>query len=502
MLPANSIITHHLAREYHLLLKGCTLARVEYQREARSFLFSFDRPHQYHLRFSFSPPDFVLLNGLGSSVDSIEIWLEVAGSRVESVQGPANDRLITFVLAKSPEAGAVRHLSVVFELLGALSNAFLLDDIGKILQATRVVNDGRGLKPGGLYQPPQPLQGEKEGTKIPIVKTEEGEFVLDIGASTPQVLLNHGSDTQPWTPESQTPLVDLFEHLHRTGAEPDRLSSLRQSLLGSLNRQIKKQRSILTDVEKKLEQSEQAESIKQLGDILMANPKAESSEGKVTLHDFYNDAQVTIPLLPGKNVIETATSYYKRAKKLARAPEKLKQRVSEISDSIRELEQAMLSVREAERVEQLETLRGDLKLTSGSSKSAKANAERRSLPYRLYHSSAGEKILVGKSAVGNAELTFRIARGYDYWFHAQQAKGSHVILMLPDKNQKPNKSSIREAAELAAHFSDAGTSENVPVIFTQRRYVRKVRNGPPGKVIPERVESIFVTPRKPSAESS
>jgi predicted ribosome quality control (RQC) complex YloA/Tae2 family protein len=77
-----------------------------------------------------------------------------------------------------------------------------------------------------------------------------------------------------------------------------------------------------------------------------------------------------------------------------------------------------------------------------------------------------------------------------------------VILVVRDKNQKPSRRAIESAAALAAYYSDERKGDHVPVIYTQRRHVRKARKGAAGLVIPDRVESIFVTPQLPTANDS
>jgi predicted ribosome quality control (RQC) complex YloA/Tae2 family protein len=126
----------------------------------------------------------------------------------------------------------------------------------------------------------------------------------------------------------------------------------------------------------------------------------------------------------------------------------------------------------------------------------KAKSEER-LPYKKYTSSLGEEIMVGRSASDNDALTFKYARKYDLWLHSQQTAGSHVILRRPNKSHQFQKSSIVEAAEIAAFFSTAKKSDTVPVIYTEVKYVRKVRRGKPGQVIADRTKSILVTPRRP-----
>ncbi|NIP41502.1 MAG: DUF814 domain-containing protein, partial [candidate division Zixibacteria bacterium] len=119
------------------------------------------------------------------------------------------------------------------------------------------------------------------------------------------------------------------------------------------------------------------------------------------------------------------------------------------------------------------------------------------LPYKKYTTSIGEEIWVGRSATDNDVLTFKYARKYDLWLHSQQTSGSHVILRRPNKAHQFQKSSIIEAAEIAAFFSTAKKSDTVPVIYTEVKYVRKLRKGRPGQVLADRTKSILVTPRRP-----
>jgi predicted ribosome quality control (RQC) complex YloA/Tae2 family protein len=111
--------------------------------------------------------------------------------------------------------------------------------------------------------------------------------------------------------------------------------------------------------------------------------------------------------------------------------------------------------------------------------------------------SNGWDILVGRTNTDNDELTFKIARKDDYWFHAWQAAGSHVVLRLPNKEAIPDKMILLEAASLAAHFSKARTSTKVPIACTQVKYVRKSKNFPPGKVLVEKEKQLMVKPANP-----
>jgi predicted ribosome quality control (RQC) complex YloA/Tae2 family protein len=106
----------------------------------------------------------------------------------------------------------------------------------------------------------------------------------------------------------------------------------------------------------------------------------------------------------------------------------------------------------------------------------------------------GSRILVGRSPLENAELTFRVASPRDLWFHARGQPGAHVILQRDDRAE-PNVDDIRIAAELAALHSKGRNSSKVTVDYTQRKHVRKRPNAAPGLVFYTNAASLVVEPR-------
>ena len=105
--------------------------------------------------------------------------------------------------------------------------------------------------------------------------------------------------------------------------------------------------------------------------------------------------------------------------------------------------------------------------------------------------------LVGRSNFENDEITFQVAKPNDWWFHAQGVPGSHVVLRSRGGSDGPPARVIERTASIAAHFSKAKHSTLVPVIYTQRKYVRKFRGAKPGQVTCEREKMIMVPPALP-----
>ena len=87
--------------------------------------------------------------------------------------------------------------------------------------------------------------------------------------------------------------------------------------------------------------------------------------------------------------------------------------------------------------------------------------------------------------------TFRIARGNDWWFHLGAAPGSHVVVRSPGGGALPQET-LLDAAHLCVHFSKMRTAPKADVTYTQARHVRRIKGAPPGKVLVERSESLYL----------
>jgi predicted ribosome quality control (RQC) complex YloA/Tae2 family protein len=131
----------------------------------------------------------------------------------------------------------------------------------------------------------------------------------------------------------------------------------------------------------------------------------------------------------------------------------------------------------------------------GTAAPSKRKQDQAKPPYRTFLASSGVRILVGRNAEKNDELTLHVARPRDLWLHAKNRKGSHVVVPLAKGAVCPPEV-LAEAAHLAAHFSDAREEDLVEIQHTARRYVRKPRRSPPGLVVLDR-EKVMLLRRHP-----
>lgn len=134
-----------------------------------------------------------------------------------------------------------------------------------------------------------------------------------------------------------------------------------------------------------------------------------------------------------------------------------------------------------------------------SGEAARRAEEAAPRPFRRYRLLGRWEVWVGRDREENDVLTHRASHPRDLWLHAQGVTGSHVILRTDGRPDQVPRQVIELAAAIAALHSRARHSALVPVIWTERRYVRKPRKAPPGTAVCLQERSLFVAPGVPPA---
>ena len=285
----------------------------------------------------------------------------------------------------------------------------------------------------------------------------------------------------------------MYEQYYSSNSEENAAAS---NLIKILKNEIAKTEKRISKIKAELSDAENADLYSSLAELILANinniPKGADSVNLKSLGDD-SGLELEIKLNPSKSASANAKEYFRKAKKARASKDTLEKRLSDSEKYFTRL----LDLHEGS-IENTEDLGAGLRdLGLLAEKKAKPKKPEPRKPYRSFRASCGWEILIGKSNRDNDELTFHIAAGDDYWFHAWQAAGSHTVLRLPDKSSKPDKQTLMEAASLAAWFSKARNSSKVPVAYTQVKYVRKPRKFPPGKVLIEREKELMVRPADP-----
>ncbi|MCM1160857.1 MAG: NFACT family protein [Roseburia sp.] len=274
----------------------------------------------------------------------------------------------------------------------------------------------------------------------------------------------------------------LLEHYYAAKSAVTRIRQksvdIRKIVQTALERNIKKY-----DLQcRQLKDTEKREKYKVYGELLhtygyQAEPMAKSLE----VENYYTGEMLSIPLDPDLTAMENAKKYFQKYNKLKRTYEALTEFTKETKEEIEHLETIMTALDIAIFEEDLAQIKEEL-MESGYIR-RRGGSKKTKFTSRPYHfiSKDGFHMYVGKNNYQNEELTFKLAEGNDWWFHAKGIPGSHVIVKSGGKEIAD--STFEEAGRLAAHFSKARGQDKVEIDYVEKKQVKKPAGGKPGFVV-------------------
>lgn len=283
---------------------------------------------------------------------------------------------------------------------------------------------------------------------------------------------------------SQT-FASVSDVLERYYAERSTVTRIRQKSVDlrrivqtALERNVKKydlQMRQMKDTEKRDKYKVYGELINTYG--YNVEPEAKSMEAL----NYYTNEMVTIPLDSTLTPQENAQKYFDKYGKLKRTYEALSELTIQVKEEIEHLESILAALDIAMQEEDLVQIREEL-IESGYIR-RKGGSKKVKVTSRPFHyiSSDGFHIYVGKNNFQNDELTFKFANGGDWWFHAKQIPGSHVILKT-EGAEVPDRA-FEEAARLAAYYSKGREQDKVEIDYVQKKHVKKPAGAKPGFVV-------------------
>ena len=488
-----------------------------------------------------NPPNFVMM---------LRKYLD--GAILESIEQIENDRVIHFHFAKRNELGDLQNIILIVELMGRHSTIVLVNqETGKILDAIKHIgssqNTYRSLLPGVEYiAPPKqevlnPFSSDKEKIFQRLSQTELEPKAIQyqfqgIGFDTAQELtkrllerpnekmvvwdeffssiINHPDPTFYETTNKDffTPIVyqvfseqasavttyptlsQLLDSYYHEKVEKDRAKQQGGELIRKIENELKRNKNKLKKREQTLKESENAENYRRDGELLTTFlTQVPRGAKEVVLPNYYEeDRPIKIALDPALTPNQNAQKYFHRYQKLKNAVKLIGEQIQEAKDEIQYLE-SVLSQLEIAGPMDIEAIKEEL-TAEGYLKKKTQKKQKKTKPSQpdQYFSSDGTLILVGKNNLQNDQLTMKTAKKTDYWLHAKNIPGSHVII----KSDQPSDETITEAAELAAYFSKYRYSAQVPVDLVQVKHIRKPNGAKPGYVIYENQKTVIVTPEE------
>lgn len=236
--------------------------------------------------------------------------------------------------------------------------------------------------------------------------------------------------------------------------------------------------------QKQLKDTKKREKYKVYGELIQTyGYQLEPNAKSLTCVNYYTNEEITIPLDPNKTPLENSQKYFARYSKLKRTYEALSQLVVETKADLDHLESIATSLSLSEDEKDLALIKEEL-IDYGYIKSRGNQRTKRQKKSKPLHflSSDGFHMYVGKNNYQNDELTFKFANGGDWWFHAKQMPGSHVIVRKEQAETLPD-ATFEEAGRLAAYYSKGRQAPKVEIDYVQRKELKKPPKAKPGFVI-------------------
>ncbi len=483
----------------------------------------------------------------------------IQGGRISRICQVETERIIRFYIETVNEMGYSVNKCLICENMGKHSNIVLIDSqtekiIDSMKRISIDVNRYRQILPGLKYTAPPSqnkldlwtLTEEALSTALDNTAAEDGAKALMscVQGLSPAVAQQIAETPEDWYSQLDRIRKDIIENrLHpavysdsegnskdfhiipmssyagslnktdyeSTGACMDAFYSSRPDSNKLMQRCMDMTRTVQVLIDKQqtkkarlmdeLLKSEQSEDLRIKAELLNANLHlVRPGADKVTLISYYDGSEVEIALDVRYSAAKNAQNYYKRYSKAKNAHKEKLIQLDECAEDIAYLQSVLGQIPGANGNEDLELLRREL-MQQGYIRLRKASERNRktSPKPRHFKTSTGYDVLVGRNNTENDYLTFKMGRKTDIWLHTKDIPGSHVLLQM--NGDEADETTIFEAAAIAAWFSQAQESQNVPVDYVNIRYVKKPAGAKPGKVIFTNNRTVWTDPKDPNPQS-
>ncbi len=472
----------------------------------------------------------------------------LTSARIKQVKTLPDERVLNIHMENYNELGQQVQLVLSLELMGKHSNIILYDEelqtiIGCAHGVSEQMSSQREISVGYPYAPPpkpkQPPLSQAFQLEVSAVMRQ----ALQQGLSPVDALTCHFSgmgkailgdilENEPTPERCYNILMELMQGIHlypairadlgRFSLYPgyegradweacgtvnrmiqqffvghlalDKLKNIKHQLMQVLKNQEKKFQKRMKELEKTDEEALQR--LRKFGDLLtIAVSENRKPQGHIIeLEDYETMQPVKVELDINLSLSENAQLYYRRYKKGQARARMAEEQSQQLNSQLAFIQELASAIEMATSPDELASIREDLEAQGWMQPletRKKGKQQKPSQPLSVI-SSDGMTILIGRNGLQNDQLVGKLAHPEDVWLHAHLIPGSHVLVKT-DKREMPDQT-LLEAALLAAWFSKARHSVNVPIVYTKARYVRKIPNSYPGHVNYVSEKSVNVTP--------
>ena len=462
------------------------------------------------------------------------------GAVIENITQIENDRVLEIAFSNKNEIGDTIKVTLVVEIMGKHSNIILIDKAeSKIIESIKHIgfsqNSYRTILPGSTYIAPPKTDAKNPFTVsdeklFEILQTEDlaprhlQKLFQGLGRDTAENLAAQLSDDKlkqfraffarpvqpnmtdksfaavPFDKSGQTfdSLSELLDVFYQDKAERDRVNQQSSDLIHRVQTELDKNIKKLAKQEKELAATENAEEFRQKGELLTTYlSMVPNNQDQVELDNYYTNEKITIALDKSLTPNQNAQRYFKKYQKLKEAVKHLTGLIEETKHTITYLESVETALSHAS-ISDIEDIREELVETGFVKRRTRDKRHKRKKPEQYLASDGKTIIMVGRNNLQNDELTFKMAKKGELWFHAKDIPGSHVLIK---DNLNPSDEVKTDAAELAAYYSKARLSNLIQVDMIEAKKLNKPTGAKPGFVTYTGQKTLRVTPTEEKINS-
>lgn len=462
------------------------------------------------------------------------------GAVIENITQIENDRVLEIAFSNKNEIGDNIKVTLVVEIMGKHSNIILIDKAeSKIIESIKHIgfsqNSYRTILPGSTYIAPPKTDAKNPFTVsdeklFEILQTEDlaprhlQKLFQGLGRDTAKNLAAQLSDDKlkqfraffarpvqpnmtdksfaavPFDKSGQTfdSLSELLDVFYQDKAERDRVNQQSSDLIHRVQTELDKNIKKLAKQEKELAATENAEEFRQKGELLTTYlSMVPNNQDQVELDNYYTNEKITIALDKSLTPNQNAQRYFKKYQKLKEAVKHLTGLIEETKHTITYLESVETALSHAS-ISDIEDIREELVETGFVKRRTRDKRHKRKKPEQYLASDGKTIIMVGRNNLQNDELTFKMAKKGELWFHAKDIPGSHVLIK---DNLNPSDEVKTDAAELAAYYSKARLSNLIQVDMIEAKKLNKPTGAKPGFVTYTGQKTLRVTPTEEKINS-
>jgi len=462
----------------------------------------------------------------------------IVNSSLKKIEQLGYDRILKFTFLKVNALGENEKNYLYFEIMGKRSNIILTDEneeiIGLLKRFAIEENALRFLFKGAKYA--QPIVSQKENPES-INREKFNKYLIEntllqnidgIGKKTVEILKSYEDlenilkapirsriyfkDSTPLLgtvleiqPKEYDEIKDYetFNEMVTEYVNSKLLASslvvLKNRLLSKVEKEIKKSKKVIKNIEKDMIIMANYKDYKILGDIFASVIySVKKGDKSVKAYDFYNEKEIEMEIDPLLSPQSNLNKIYKKYSKLKKGLEISSERIIEYKNKKSYLESVLFFINTSETTEQLKNIETELTdekiITSKVKRKIKKQKKVKEPTYGTVE--LGDKIICfGRNNKENDYLTFKFANKNDIWFHIKDIPGSHIIVRKEDFED--SEEFVVKIAQIAAHYSKASVGEKVTVDYTEKKNLNKPKGAPLGFVTYNVFKAIIVeTPSK------